>query len=77
MVNSCVHVGTVSYLTTLFLGKSPGGSLPVLSAHSFASNLQLAFLNQGNREIFSMQECAGSKGPSRDRYRAQSFVFKF
>ena len=67
MVNSCVHVGTVSYLTTLFLGKSPGGRLPVLSAHSFASNLQLAFLNQRKREIFSMQECAGSKGPSRDR----------
>ena len=26
------------YLTTLFLGKPPIGSLPVFSAHSFASN---------------------------------------
>ena len=26
------------YLTTLFQGKPPGGSLPVLSAHSFTSN---------------------------------------
>ena len=26
-VNSCGHVGTVSYLTTLFLGKPPGGRL--------------------------------------------------
>ena len=24
----------VSYLTTVFLGRPPGGSLPVLSAHS-------------------------------------------
>ena len=32
------HVGTVSYLTTLFLGKPPGGSLPVLSGPYFASN---------------------------------------
>ena len=37
----------VSYLTTLFLGKPPKGSLPVLSAHSFATN----FLNQQKREI--------------------------
>ena len=38
----------VSYLTTLFLGKSPEVSLPVhvLSAVFFASNLQLAFLKQ-------------------------------
>ena len=34
----------VSYLTTLFLGKPPVGSLPVLSANSFASNQQLAHL---------------------------------
>ena len=26
------YVGTISNLTTLFLGKPPGGSLPVLSA---------------------------------------------
>ena len=35
------NVATVSYLTTLFVGanlKPPGGSLPVLTAHSFASN---------------------------------------
>ena len=32
------HVGLVSYLITLFLGKLLGGSLPVLSVHSFASN---------------------------------------
>ena len=31
------HVCTVIYLTTLFLGKPPAGSLPILSAHSFAS----------------------------------------
>ena len=39
------NVATVSYLTTLFLRASlklPGGSLPVFSAHSFASNWQLA-----------------------------------
>ena len=34
-VSSWCHVGTVSYLTTLFLGKSPVGSLLVSSAHSF------------------------------------------
>ena len=34
MVNSCSHVGTVSYLTTLCLGKSHRGSLPVLSDNS-------------------------------------------
>ena len=35
------NVATVSYLTTLFVGaslKPPGGSLPVFSGHSFASN---------------------------------------
>ena len=31
MVNSLSHVGTVSYLASLFLGKPSGGSLPVLS----------------------------------------------
>ena len=35
------NVATISYLTTLFLWtslKPPGGSLPVCSAHSVASN---------------------------------------
>ena len=36
-------------LATLFLG-NPLGSLPVLSAHSFASNWLLLFLNQRKRE---------------------------
>ena len=39
------------------MGKPPGGSLPVLSVHSFAINEQLLFLNQqkrmnGHRNIF-------------------------
>ena len=43
----------ISYLTTLFLGKPPGGNLPVLSAHSFASNCQLALLESTEeRNIF-------------------------
>ena len=29
------HVGTISYLTTRFLGKPVGDSLPVFSAYSF------------------------------------------
>ena len=37
-INSGGHVGTVSYLTTLFLGKPPGGSLLISSTHSFPSN---------------------------------------
>ena len=38
-------------LATLFLGKPHRlGSLPILSAHSFASNWQLLFLNQRKRE---------------------------
>ena len=32
------HVSTVNYLITLVLGKPPGRSLPVSSAHSFASH---------------------------------------
>ena len=43
-VNSLGHVRTTSYLTTLFLGKPPGGILPVLSGHSFASNRQIPLL---------------------------------
>ena len=60
---SCSHVGTVSYFTTLFLGKPLGGSLPVLSACSFASNL--LFLNQRKREMFfhkGMCRMRGSMG---------------
>ena len=65
MVNSRGHVGTVSYLTTLFLGKPPGGSLLVLSAHSFASNLQLALLESAEEEnYFSTKECAGREDRS-------------
>ena len=38
----------------MFLGKPPGGSLPVVSAHSFASNTEnLLFLKQRKREIFN------------------------
>ena len=37
-------LGRSVILITLFLGKPPGGSLPVLSAHYFASNRQLALL---------------------------------
>ena len=44
MVNSCGYAGKDSYLTSLFLGKSPEGSLSVFSACSFASNWQLTFL---------------------------------
>ena len=36
MLNSCGHVGAVSYVATLLLGKSPGGSLLVFSVHSFS-----------------------------------------
>ena len=48
-VSSWGHVGTVSYLTTLFLSKYPGGSLPVLSVHSFASSWLLAFLKSAEK----------------------------
>ena len=54
-INSRGHVRTVSYLTvitTLLLGKPPGGSLTVFKAHSFASNWQLALCG-------SAKECAG------------------
>ena len=44
-------------LSTLFLGKLPQSSLPVLSAHLFAINSRMLFLNQrkrknGRRNIF-------------------------
>ena len=37
-------------LSTLFLDRPPRSSLPVLSAHSFAINWQLLFLNQWKRK---------------------------
>ena len=49
-----------SYLTTLFLGKPPGGSLLVLSVHSFASNLQLALLESG--KIFFHERMCRTRG---------------
>ena len=37
-------------LITLFLGKPPGCSLPVISVHSFVVNRQLIFLDQRKRK---------------------------
>ena len=56
MVNSWGHVGKVSYLTTLFLGKPPPpeGSLPVLSAHSFTSNWQLVLPESAKEEYWCL-----------------------
>ena len=49
----------VSFLTTLFLGKPPGSSLPVFSAHS----LMLASLESGEEgNEFSMKKCATCEG---------------
>ena len=48
-VNS--HVGIVSYLTTLFLGKPPGGNLPVKGTVLLPVTDNLLFLNQQRREI--------------------------
>ena len=42
----------VSYLTKLFLGKPPRGSLPVLSVHSLASNRQLVVLESAGGKFF-------------------------
>ena len=57
MVNSCGHVGKVSYLTTLFLGKLLRGSLPELSAHSFTVTYQLALHESAEGGfIFSMKD---------------------
>ena len=48
----------VSYLTTLFLGRPPGDSLPVLSVQSFAINWKLALLESAEEGIcFSTKEC--------------------
>ena len=58
---------TLVYLTTPFLDKSPRDSLPVLSAHSFASNCKLAIresAKEGNN--FSTKECAAREDRSRD-----------
>ena len=60
-------------LTTLFLGKPPGGRLPVLSAHSFAID-NCFFFNQrerknGCRNTF-MKECARCGG----QFRGQSLA---
>ena len=55
-------------LTTLFLDKPPGSSLPVFSAHSLARNVQLALLESAEEgNSFSMNECTGGEGRSRDR----------
>ena len=54
-VNSCGNAGMVSYLTTRFLAKRPGGSLPVLSAHSLPVTDNLLFLNQRKRKIICIQ----------------------
>ena len=53
-------LGRSVILATLFLGKPPGGRLPVLSAHSLAINWQMLFLNQwkrknGRRNIFMIK----------------------
>ena len=44
------HVELVSCQLTQFLGKPPGGSLPVLCAHSLASGWQKPFFNQQDKE---------------------------
>ena len=46
----------VSYLTTLFLGKPPGGSFPLLSAHSVTSNSQLVFLESAEEGNYFPQK---------------------
>ena len=58
MVNHRGHVGMISYLTTLFLSKPPGGSLPVFSAHSFTLTDNL---NQWKREKILHEKLEGSK----------------
>ena len=52
-----VMSGRSVIISTLFLCKPPRDRLPVLSAHHFAINLQMIFLNQrkrknGRRNIF-------------------------
>ena len=49
-----------SHLTTLFPGKPPRDTFPVLSARSFTSNQQLALLESAEEgNYFSTKECAG------------------
>ena len=49
------------------MGKPPGGSLPVFSAHSFARNCQLVLRESAEqRNKFSMTESAGHEGQSLD-----------
>ena len=45
-------MGRSDILSTLFLGKPPRGRLPVLSAHHFAINRQMLFLNQWKRKPY-------------------------
>ena len=45
-----VMSGRSVIISTLFLGKPPRGRWPVLSAHPFAINWQLLFLNQRKRK---------------------------
>ena len=53
----------VSYLTTMFLGKTLRGSLQVFSAHSFTSNYQLALLESAEEgKIF---QCTIPPGDTR------------
>ena len=67
----------VRYLTTLILGKPPGGSSPVLSAHSFASNRKLALLESA-KEVNYVPDVtiAGSLRVKRTRY-GQSYCARY
>ena len=47
MINSRDHGGNS---TTLYLGKPPGGSLPVFKNHCFASNWLLAILESAEEK---------------------------
>ena len=60
----------VSYLTILFLGKPPGGSLPVLSTQYmyFSSYLQLALLKSAEEGNYSTKESGGREDRLWDRY---------
>ena len=66
----------ISFLATLFLGKSPRDSLPVFSAHSFTNYLNLLFLNQRKTEKFFANECAKYKA-DRPLTQARGLVFIF
>ena len=69
------------FLVTLFMGKPPGGSLPVLSAHFSPVTDNLLFLNQRKREIvFPRKNVPGSRidrtGHATDRDTALGPTFK-